>query len=367
MQLQSLIGDGHEWWLSAAESNLFLDIVIKHKTEANAAELDAMFENPKFPLSDLKKADSIIPLSSPTPVVIHALKSNLPPVFGAAYQLLGKVGTDAWEPNVGPRAGRPLVIVPDLGCALIQSLSTNAMRKDFSLFEFAVVEHSIDIEGLLHWLAESVREDATLGPDFGKSGIVSLFISCIRDKTWSETSGAEDSYMWTVTFLFLRVWSTSPKLVEAFALDDDGIKAFATEASFRGVCEYLKQYAQSWMTRLGEDPTNRDMYQRTFAFIEQVYHLRPEYAVALELDGVCNALVWVAEDWEEARSISLYWDAALKAAAGAGTRMRYLQDSAREARWRKFKWWIQDVESKVEAGWWKLGGLSRVCQQPCMR
>ncbi|KAG9027754.1 hypothetical protein FRB95_007413 [Tulasnella sp. JGI-2019a] len=361
-QLQSLIGDGHEWWLSAAESNHFLDIVNGHKTEANAAALDGMLHSSTFPFADLAKVDSIIPLSSLTPIIIHALKSDLPPVFEAAYLLLGKIGTDAWELNVGPRAGQPLVIAADLGCEVIRSLITSATREDFSHGHLFFSD--IDIEGLLYWLAESVREDPALGPEFSKSGITSLFISCIRDKTYYSTSGVEDRYMGMVSFLFLRVWGASTMQVEAFALEDGGLEAFATEETFRDVCEYFKQYARWWMPMLSESPINRDMYRRAFSFIEQVYQLRPEDAIALELVDVCEALKSAVEYWEEARSISLYWGAALRSARNAMA--EYLDDGAKESRRREFEWCIQDIEGTAETRWWKLGGMSRLYQQPTM-
>ncbi|KAG8879587.1 hypothetical protein FRB97_001603 [Tulasnella sp. 331] len=301
-QLELLLGDGTEWWLKAAESEVFIDTV---KTEANSATVDEMLKEPTFPLADLKKNYSIIPLSSLTPFIEHALGCDVPVVLAATYKLLNAVGEGAWDKASGPRLGRPLVVTPKLGCAVISSLSINARKMD--MFYFAT-SNQFDLEGLLYWLAESVKEDKGLGEAFSSSGAASLFVSTIRNTY--KASGGDNNYVWCIAFLFLRTWTTSSDQQKDPAPAEGEREG---DTSLQEVCVAFKEYALGTMVRLQNFRTNPDLFRHSATFIEEVYRLRPYLAVGLELDDVRDKLVGASADWRgKTEVIPPNWDAAAK-------------------------------------------------------
>ncbi|KAG8847478.1 hypothetical protein FRB96_001619 [Tulasnella sp. 330] len=301
-QLELLLGDGTEWWLKAAESEVFIDTV---KTEANSATVDQMLKEPTFPLADLKKNYSIIPLSSLTPFIEHALGCDVPVVLAATYKLLNAVGEGAWDIASGPRLGRPLVVTPKLGCAVISSLSINARKMD--MFYFAT-SNQFDLEGLLYWLAESVKEDKGLGEAFSSSGAASLFVSTIRNTY--KASGGDNNYVWCIAFLFLRTWTTSSDQQKDPAPAEGAREG---DTSLQEVCVAFKEYALGTMVRLQNFRTNPDLFRHSATFIEEVYRLRPYLAVGLELDDVRDKLMGASAGWwGETEVIPPNWDAAAK-------------------------------------------------------
>ncbi|KAG8884688.1 hypothetical protein FRB98_002255 [Tulasnella sp. 332] len=319
-ELKSLLGDGREWWLKSSESETFIDTV---KTEANSAAVDKMLNDPTFPLANLKTNYSIIPLSSLTLFLQHALGSDVPVVLAAAYKLLNIVGEGAWDMDAGPRLGQPLGITPPLGCAVVKSLSVNAKKMD--LYYFAS-DNQFDLEGLLYWLAESVKVDPRLGEAFINSGAASLFVSTIR-MTY-KTSGGDNNYVWCTAFLFLRAWTTRTDQQK----DPDPAEGDPEEGytGLREVCAAFKEYALGTMTQsLPKDQTNPTMFRHSAVFIEEIYRLRPYLAAGLELDDVRDKLKEVsAKWWDETEVVPQGW------AAGARSPTRVAaaitQDDAEE-------------------------------------
>ncbi|KAG8868942.1 hypothetical protein FRB98_003119, partial [Tulasnella sp. 332] len=300
VQLESLLGDGREWWLRSADSEVFFGAVFE--ADGSSVAVGKMLKDPTFPLADLKN-DSTVPLSGLAPVIQYALSSDLPMVRAAVYKLLNTVGHDAWGENVGPHLGKPLVITSELGGAVVRSLSASAVKRD--LFHFAA-NNQFDLEDLVYWLAESVKENPQLGEEFARSGAVSLFVSTIRINP-SRTLGAT-KYTWCIVLLFLRVWTTSTDQHK----DPFSVEEGTRHTTLRDVCEAFKSYALGYSTWKHKDPTNIDMLRRSAMFIEDVYRLRPYLAMGLELDLVRDEMKGASAGWWDATEAAPDWDAAGK-------------------------------------------------------
>ncbi|KAG8866118.1 hypothetical protein FRB98_005046, partial [Tulasnella sp. 332] len=299
-QLESLLGDGSEWWLRSTDSEVLIEAVVKNKGSSGA--VDKMLKDPAFPLEDLKNYP-IVPLSALTDAIKYALSSDVPVVLAAVYKLLNTVAHDAWGENVGPHLGKPLVITKELGRAVVRSLSANAVKMD--LFHFAT-ENQFDLEDLVYWLAESVKENPELGEEFARSGVASLFVSTIRRNTYKRSGTGR--YTWYMASLLLRVWTN----ITDQQKDASPVEEGPRETTLRDICEAFKSYMLGRPTWKHKDPTNVDIFRRSAGFMEDVYRLRPYLAMGLGLDHVRDEMKQASADWWDATEVAPDWDAAGK-------------------------------------------------------
>ncbi|KAG8852685.1 hypothetical protein FRB96_008541 [Tulasnella sp. 330] len=308
--------DGEEELLSAVNVNLFIDTVIGYKTElvGRTKAVEPWLTNPTFPLVDLLKSDSTYGTCSLTSIIICALESKTLPVFDAAYQLLGEIGSHAGDRESGQRDGKALIINVELARGVVQSLSANVVAKtqDFSLVSYAK-EHGGVLEGLLFWLSESMHEAPELAMAIKSSGVVSLFfegMAAIGRKEYASTTSEEDEMMWHLVFLYLRMWTASES--QRSAEKSAGSQSYDEGAMSDAACELLGWYVQEHMINTLDEScrSDLDMVRETFAFIEQIFVVRPVAGLTFKLDDACNELISMIEDWDAEDNLETLWSGA---------------------------------------------------------
>ncbi|KAG8866147.1 hypothetical protein FRB98_005036, partial [Tulasnella sp. 332] len=163
------------------------------------------------------------------------------------------------------------------------------------------------------------------------SGVIPLFVegmTSIGGKKYASTSSGEDLMMWQLVLLYLRMWtvSESQRSVEKSASsqsNDDGAMSDA-------VCRLLAWYIPEHMIKMpgSLDLSDCDMLHATFAFIQQIFVVRPSAGLKFKLDEACEELIHMIKNGGVVDSSEISW---------SGARESYLW-MRREPSWDT-KWW----------------------------
>ncbi|KAG9000206.1 hypothetical protein FRB94_005602 [Tulasnella sp. JGI-2019a] len=224
--------------------------------------------------------------------------------------------------------GSPFMgVTGQLGCAVVENLKENILKGSMDITEL------YDLQGLVGWLTESARRDASLAMSFMEAGVAFLFMQGLSNgqSRRMERGGEKQKIIKERILLLLGLLYTATRATsyperqtlakEKRRLKAEEYGAVANKAEFTTLAEYMEEFMQTRNTSQMTNPDVRLLFRQTFLVVECAFIFEPEAASAAKLDLASEGLVdWLietqCEEWVH-QELQLDWLRARNAYAGS--------------------------------------------------
>ncbi|KAG9023900.1 hypothetical protein FRB95_012328 [Tulasnella sp. JGI-2019a] len=280
--------------------------------------------------------------NSISPIFTRAFQSTSEDVLDAASGALAAFGGMVWDGEYTLSRNPEFSLPSEFGSAALRSLDNPAEKWP-----------PLNDQSLSRWITASIRSNNALAATFDESTITSLFVLRLSRMLENENTGRDWETMWNVAYVFLKRWhSTAPNL------DAENTPAMA-DAAIKSLVAFIRK--RLW--RMEYDTTNVEMFVFIADFVQQAFLLRPAEALLFELDIACEELIKGMKVWEE--NVRRKRDVDEKDTAREEAELATLVvpwAMARRAYAGPSRAWSESLRYPISAGWWKYGGLSRLCK-----